>query len=100
MIIRDPFLIADPQQAQTLARFMVEDNASEIVTLDPEAYQKAAVVKSVFRKLVGCYTLLDSTKDKRLWEEITGVNLIFIFSSLWSLRLESDNNLTIFPQLN
>jgi hypothetical protein len=52
---------------------MVEDNSQEFVNLDPEANQRVAVIKSVFRKLVGCYTLLDSVRDKRFWEDITSV---------------------------
>jgi len=53
-----------------LARFLCEDNTTELVSLDPETQCKIPIVKSVFRKLVGCYTLLDSSKDRRLWDEI------------------------------
>lgn len=65
--------MADPQQALLLARFMIEDNSSELVSLDPENCCKVAIVKSVFRNLVGNYVLLDSASDRKLWDEITAI---------------------------
>lgn len=77
---RDPFSVADPKEALLLARFMVEENNQDVVNMDLEALQKDSIVKSVFRKIVGCYTLLDSAKDKRLWDEVTNVPNISILS--------------------
>lgn len=41
-----------------MARYMVEDSNDDYVNLDPNISAKTAVVKSVFRHLVGCYVLL------------------------------------------
>lgn len=71
-LLQEPFTIADPNDAKLLARYMIEDGNEDFVTLDPENSAKVAVVKSVFRNLVGCYTLMNSETDKQLWDEITG----------------------------
>jgi len=54
---REPFSIENYDKRQLLARYLVEDNSEEVVTYNEELSADCNIVKSVFKKLVGRYTL-------------------------------------------
>lgn len=49
-----------------LARFLIEDNNFEHLELDLDAENDAAVVRSIFKTLVGQYNLMEELEEKRL----------------------------------
>ena len=56
-----------------MARYIVEDSDEEFVTYDEELVTKAEVLRSVFRKIVGNYKILDAERDKKVWEDISQI---------------------------
>jgi len=49
-----------------LARFLIEDNNYEYLELDLENFNDIAVVKSIFKTLIGQYSLMEEEEEKRI----------------------------------
>ena len=60
-----------------LARFLIEDNNFEYLELDLDAENDVAVVRSIFKTLVGQYNLMEELEEKRLKAKTQKVLIIF-----------------------
>lgn len=49
-----------------LARFLIEDNNFEYLELSQDATNDVAVVKSIFKTLLGQYSLLEQADERRV----------------------------------
>lgn len=61
-----------------MARYLIEPNDDEILTFDFNRTQDLSIIKSVFRKLVGSYTLLGEEEEKIMSTEVAEVNITSI----------------------
>lgn len=53
-----------------MARYLVEDNAEEIITYEEELGADRNIVKSVFKKIVGRYTLYEAAEIATIRREL------------------------------
>jgi hypothetical protein len=71
--LRNPFRIRDEDKLLLVSRYLIEDNLEDYVMLDEEKTMEIGIVKSVFKNLLGNYTLLDDQIEETLHQEITTV---------------------------
>eukprot|EP01016_Furgasonia_blochmanni_P001091 TRINITY_DN10394_c0_g1_i4.p1 TRINITY_DN10394_c0_g1~~TRINITY_DN10394_c0_g1_i4.p1 ORF type:complete len:325 (-),score=72.68 TRINITY_DN10394_c0_g1_i4:39-1013(-) len=69
----NPFRIRDEDKLLLVSRYLVEDNQEDYVMLDEEKTLEIGIVKSVFKNLLGNYTILDEHSEDALFQEITTV---------------------------
>ena len=60
-----------------VARFLIEDNNSEYVELDLDANNDIPVVISIFKTLIGTYSLLDEQEENVLKAQTQKVNYLY-----------------------
>lgn len=71
--IREPFCIKDDASALLLARYMVEDNDKDHLLLDMHRRISRPIVRSIFKKIVGDYKVLDMKTEITLASELAEV---------------------------
>lgn len=73
ILSHDPFSIKDENTCTLIARYLIEPSEEEYVIFDMGRTQEWAVTKSVFRKLVGNYQLIDERAEKALADSVDEV---------------------------
>lgn len=71
VLMEEPFSIQTEENALLLSRFLVEDNSEPLILLDLKKTNKLATIQSIFKHVVGPYTILNHEEDKKIKEEIT-----------------------------
>jgi len=59
----EPFNVTDEQKGLLIARYLVEDNNEDFVDLDLDRTQNIPTARSIFKKLVGSYTILEPVTE-------------------------------------
>lgn len=64
-IFREPFCVGSVGgESLLLARFLIENNDQEYLEFDLERKNDIPVIKSIFKTLIGNYTILDEESEK------------------------------------
>lgn len=72
---KEPFCVEDEHNATLLARYLVEDSSDAHVHMDKEASTALSVVKSIFARQVGRYTIFRKDEALALMEEVKSIML-------------------------
>lgn len=63
------------ENAQTLGRYLVEDNKEDKIVFDEERMGQKEVIKSLFKKVIGNYRMLNQTEDEQTYKMIRDIML-------------------------
>lgn len=77
-LFSEPFCLESEEYAQLLARYLVEDNDQETVELNFNQTNNIAVIKSIFKQVVGEYHLLNPNEEKTINAEVIQVLFLSI----------------------
>lgn len=77
---REPFGVKDETNALLIARYLIEPNDEDTLIFDVTRTQEMIIMKSVFRKLVGSYTLISESDAKAINNELVEVTSWFCSS--------------------
>lgn len=80
VLMDEPFSIQTEENAFLLSRYLTEDNNEPFIDIDLKKTNKLATIQSIFKHVVGNYTILNHEEEKKLKEEVTMVIKIFILS--------------------
>ena len=83
VLMEEPFSIQTDENALLLARYLIEDNNEPFVQLDLKKTNKLATIQSIFKHVVGSYTILNHEDEKKIKEDIIFVRFFFIFLDLF-----------------
>lgn len=75
--IREPFNVKNEKNLLLVSRYLVENNEESYVILDYNKTCETLIIKSIFKKLVGNYTLLSQNEEKLIYEKISTVQKFF-----------------------
>lgn len=59
-----------------ISRYLVENNQEDHVILDLERTAETIIIKSIFKKLVGNYTLYEREEENKIYEKISNVKFL------------------------
>lgn len=76
VLMEEPFSIQTEDKALLLARYLIEDNNEPMTELDLKKTNKLATIQSIFKHVVGPYTILNHEEEKKIKEEVTLVKTI------------------------
>ena len=89
----EPFCISDEENLLLVSRYLIENNEADHVILDLELTNDIYVVLTIFKKLVGNYTLLEYQKEIKIYSEISQVTYgAWISLNDFSVEKNTDNN--------
>lgn len=92
--IREPFNVKNEKNLLLVSRYLVENNEESYVILDYNKTSETLIIKSIFKKLVGNYTLLSQNEEKLIYEKISTVQkFCFKILILKSIFLNSNKDL-------
>lgn len=72
---REPFNIKNEKALLLVSRFLIENNEESHVILDLKRTSETVIIKSIFKKLVGNYSLLSESEERIIYEKISAVIL-------------------------
>ncbi|CAD8151382.1 unnamed protein product [Paramecium pentaurelia] len=67
---KSPFEIHDHQQIKLLSRYLVEDNSEDYLIYDQDRTNQTTIIKSVMKKIVGKYEILDNEEEQSILQSI------------------------------
>ncbi|CAD8148051.1 unnamed protein product [Paramecium octaurelia] len=67
---KPPFEIHDHQQIKLLSRYLVEDNSQDYLIYDQDRTNQTSIIKSVMKKIVGKYEILQNEEEKSILQSI------------------------------
>lgn len=74
-----PFYVESEESRILIARYLIEDNIQDHVEYDLERTNKMHIVKSIFKNLIGKYTILNQEEDQKLKQSVIHVLKPFLF---------------------
>jgi len=69
----EPFGIKEENSTTLMARYIIEPSEEDFLLYDANRAQDLPIVKSVFRKLIGPYTLMDEEEENAISNELAEV---------------------------
>lgn len=63
---RFPFFVETEEEAELVARYLIEDNIEDHVEFDLDRTNKLHIVKSIFKNLVGSYKILEPEEEENI----------------------------------
>jgi len=73
ILSHEPFGIKEENSTTLMARYIIEPNEEDYLLYDVNRAQDLPIVKSVFRKLIGSYTLLNEEEENGLSNELAEI---------------------------
>ena len=91
LLAQEPFGIKDQANALLIARYLIEPNEDDYILLDISRSEELSVLKSVFKKFVNDYKLINERSERLLVQALDDVscfdhsNILSSFASMWTL---------------
>jgi len=73
ILSHEPFGIKEENSTTLMARYIIEPSEEDFLLYDANRAQDLPIVKSVFRKLIGPYTLMDEEEENAISNELAEI---------------------------
>ncbi len=73
MFQRAPFSLRRSEELTLLCRYLVEENHEPFVMIDLERRQTIECIRSIFKTLIGHYSLLEPEQQSRIYQTLSGI---------------------------